>query len=162
MPTKLLLIEDVEDLGRSGDIVTVKPGYARNRLIPIGAAVVADRNTIRRQARLQEERLKKAAEDKQQAEEVAKRIEGQVLKTTVKVDHDGHMYGSVTVADIVDLLEKQLSLHVEKRAIQLKHPVKKTGLSNVVVKLSEGVVAAFQLKVLAEGSLEEQEAPIVE
>ena len=152
MATKLLLIQDVEDLGRSGDIVNVKPGYARNRLIPIGAAVIADRNAIRRQARLKEERVQQAAEDKKQSEDVAKRIEAQTVTITVKVDHDGHMYGSVTVGDIVRLLHEQLSVTIDKRAIQLKHPIKQTGIANIVVKLLEGVTAAFHLDVAAEGA----------
>lgn len=159
MATKLLLIEDVEHLGRSGDIVSVKPGYARNRLIPMGSAVLADKNAIRRQARLQEERLKKAAEDKRQAEAIAKEIEGKTVTTVVKVDHDGHMYGSVSVADIVHLIEQQLSTALEKRWVQLKQPIKKTGLFNVLLKLPEGVVAACHVKVVAEGAETEVETP---
>lgn len=159
MATKLLLIEDVEDLGRSGDIVSVKPGYARNRLIPMGAAVVADKNAIKRQARLQEERLKKAAEDKKQSEGLAQAIEGKTVTTSVKVDHEGHMYGSVSIADIVHLVQDQLSMALEKRWVQLKHPIKKTGTYNVIVKLPEGVTAGFHVKVSAEGAENELETP---
>lgn len=155
MATKLLLIDDVEDLGRSGDIVSVKPGYARNRLIPMGAAVIADKNALKRQARLQEERIQKAADDKSQAEGIAKDVEGKTIKTHVKVDHDGHMYGSVSIADIVQLMQEQTQIQLEKRWLQLKAPIKKTGLYNIVLKLSEGVTSAFQLKVLAEGDLDE-------
>lgn len=151
MATKLLLIDDVEDLGRSGDIVSVKPGYARNRLIPLGAAVIADKNALKRQARLQEERLKKAADDKSHAEGIAKEIEGKTIKTHVKVDHDGHMYGSVSASDILHLMQEQSQIQLEKRWLQLKHPIKKTGVYNILLKLPEGVTSAFQLKVLAEG-----------
>lgn len=158
MATKLLLIKDVQDLGRSGDIVSVRPGYARNRLIPMGSAVFADKNAVRRQARLQEERILKAAEDKKESEKIAAQIEGKTIKTTVKVDHDGHMYGSVSALDIVHLIEQQLEMTVEKHALQLKHPIKQTGTSNIIVKLPEGVVAAFHLKVMAEGAIEEEAA----
>lgn len=157
MATKLLLIKDVQDLGRSGDIVSVRPGYARNRLVPMGSAVFADKNAVRRQARLQEERLLKAAEEKKESEKIAAQIEGKTITTIVKVDHDGHMYGSVTALDIIHLIEKQLEIVLEKHSIQLKHPIKKTGLSNIIVKLPEGVVAAFHLKVMAEGAVEEEE-----
>jgi large subunit ribosomal protein L9 len=155
MATKLLLIDDVEDLGRSGDIVSVKPGYARNRLIPMGAAIIADKNALKRQARLQEERIQKAADDKSHAEGIAKEIEGKIVKTSVKVDHDGHMYGSVSIADIVHLMQEQTQIQLEKRWIQLKHPIKKTGLYNILLKLPEGVTSAFQLKILAEGETDE-------
>lgn len=151
MATKLLLIDDVEDLGRSGDIVSVRPGYARNRLIPIGAAIIADKNALKRQALLQQERLQKAADDKLQAEGIAKETEGKTITTHVKVDHDGHMYGSVSLSDIVHLMQEQCQFHLEKRWIQLKHPIKKIGIHNILLKLPEGVTSAFHLRVLAEG-----------
>src|SRR5262245_8691147 len=96
MATKLLLIEDVEDLGRSGDVVSVKPGYARNFLLPRGHAVRADQHALRMQTRLQEERQKRAILEKQEAEKTAAALEGVTLSTIVKVDHEGHMYGSVS------------------------------------------------------------------
>ncbi len=151
MATKLLLIDDVEDLGRSGDIVSVKPGYARNRLIPMGAAIIADKNALKRQALLQQERVQKAADDKLQAEAVAREIEGKTIATHVKVDHDGRMYGSVSISDIAHLMQEQYQLQMEKRWVQLKQPIKKTGIHNIVLKLPEGVTCAFHLKVLAEG-----------
>lgn len=160
MTTKLLLIEDVEDLGRSGDIVTVKPGYARNRLLPMGAAVPADKNAIKRQARLQQERIQKAAEDKASAEAIAKEIEGKTVVTRVKVDHDGRMYGSVSVADIIHLMNEQFKFELEKRWIQLKLPIKKTGSHHILLKLPEGVTSAFLLNVLAEGAEEEPVTPV--
>lgn len=152
MATKLLLIDDVEDLGRSGDIVNVKPGYARNFLLPRGAAVIADRNALRRQARLQEERLKKAAADKQEAEKQAEVMANVTIETIVKVDHDGHMYGSVTTADIVHLLQEQASIGVDKRSVQLKHPIKEIGVHTIALKLKEGVVSSFTLKIVPEES----------
>lgn len=164
MATKLLLIEDVEDLGRSGDVVSVRPGFARNFLLPRGFAVIADKGALRIQARLQEERLKKAAIDKEESEKTAKAIEGITLMTIVKVDHDGHMYGSVSSHDIVNLLQSQANIGVEKRSIALKHAIKETGVHEIPVKLKEGVTAAFTLKVIPEGAtdIENQPAPAVE
>jgi large subunit ribosomal protein L9 len=155
MATKLLLIEDVEHLGRSGDLVTVKPGYARNLLIPSRKAVVADKRTLRLQAQLQEKRRQIAITDRKDSEELAARLAGQTVRTVVKVDHAGHMYGSVSTGDIVDLLQAQHGIVIEKRSIQLKHPIKEIGVTDIVMKLKEGVVAQFHLKVLAEGAEEE-------
>lgn len=149
---KLLLIEDVEDLGRSGDLVNVKPGFARNFLLPRGFAVIADPNTIRRQNRLQEERRQKAIVDKQESESLAAKLEGQVVSVTVKVDHDGHMYGSVTALDIVHLIEGQIHLKVEKRNVVLKHAIKDVGDHAVTIRLKEEIAAQITLKVVAEGS----------
>ncbi len=150
MATKLLLIEDVESLGRSGEVVNVKPGYARNFLLPQGLAVVADTHALRRQDKLKEERQKKAAEDKQESEGIAGQLEGITLTTVVKVDHEGHMYGSVTAHEIVHLLQEQKNIVLEKKNVQIKHPIKTTGTHSIPVKLKEGVSATFNLEVTSE------------
>jgi large subunit ribosomal protein L9 len=150
MATKLLLIEDVESLGRSGDLVNVKPGFARNYLLPKGLGVTADKQALRRQERLLEARLKKAAEDEKEAKAIATRINGVTLTKVVKVDHEGHMYGSVTTHEIIDLLKEHSQVELEKRNIQQAHPIKSTGVHDIHVKLQEGVECLFHLKVMSE------------
>lgn len=159
MAAKLLLIEDVEDLGRSGDIVNVKPGFARNFLLPRGFAVVADKGTLRMQARLQEERQKQAALDKAEAEKSADQIAHVTLSTIVKVDQDGHMYGSVTAHDVANLLQAQANIVLEKRLIALKHPIKALGIHKINVKLKEGITASLTLKVMSEEGQYADEEP---
>ena len=127
MRNQLLLLEDVEDLGRSGDIVSVKPGYCRNFLLPQKKAVVADKYTLRMQTKLKEERSKRAETDRQEAEEMAKKIEGMVFSIEVKVDPDGHMYGSVSALDIVRLFEEK-GIVIERRNVVLIHPIKTLGV----------------------------------
>lgn len=152
--TKLLLLKDVEDLGRSGEIVSVKPGYARNKLLPSGVAVLADKKALRMQTRLQELRTQKALADKAESEQLkAKLEEFSTLTTIVKVDHEGNMYGSVTAHDIVVLLQEQASIEVEKRAVQLKHPLKKVGSFDIHLKLNEGVTADIKLNIEPESAL---------
>lgn len=146
MGNQLLLIEDIEDLGRSGDIVSTKPGYARNFLLPQKKAVVANKNTLRMQARLKEERAKRAVVDKKEAEDAAARIGAMALTIVVKIDQEGHMYGSVTALDIVRLFENE-GITLEKRNVILPHPIKQLGDHPVQLKLKEGVPAAFTLKV---------------
>lgn len=146
MGNQLLLIEDVDDLGRSGDVVSVKPGFARNFLIPRKKAVVADKFTLRMQARLKEERAKRALIDKKDAEILAERIGVMELEITVKVDPEGHMYGSVSAIDIVKLFENE-GIELEKRNVALPHPIKEIGEHKVQLKLKEGVPASFSLKV---------------
>lgn len=147
---KLLLVEDVDALGRSGEIVNVKPGYARNYLLPQGLAVLADKRALRLQERLKEERAKRALVDKKESEEIAVRLNGTSVVAVVKVDHEGHMYGSVTIADIANLLQEQQQVTIEKKSIQLKHAIKATGVHVIPVKLKEGVTASFNLKVMSE------------
>ncbi|MCH9630929.1 MAG: hypothetical protein S4CHLAM37_09390 [Chlamydiia bacterium] len=150
MQNQLLLLEDVGKLGRKGDIVTAKPGFVRNYLIPQKKAVVATAHTLKLRARLQEERTKQAAVDKKEAEALAKVIEGRKLSTKVKVDPAGHMYGSVTAADIVNLFEKE-GIELEKSYITLVHPIKTTGEHKVELRLKEGVPAHIIIEIVGEG-----------
>lgn len=148
--SKLLLIHDVLDLGRSGDVVQVRPGYARNFLLPKKLAVIADQHALKRQKSLQEERLKKAATDRQESEQLAAAMEGLTVTTAVKVDHEGHMYGSVSSGDIVTLIQEQGGFKVEKHSIQLKHPIKEIGVFDILIKLKEGIESKVTVKVTPE------------
>ncbi len=150
MATKLLLVQDVDDLGRSGDVVSVKPGFARNYLIPHGFAKVADKRTLRMQARLQQERAVRAAEDRREAETQATQLADIQLTTIVKVDQEGNMYGSVSAHDIMKLLAEQAKVEVEKKSVQLKHAIKELGIHRVSLRLKEGVEATIVVKVMTE------------
>lgn len=146
MKKPLLLLEDVENVGRSGDVVTVRPGYARNFLVPQKFAVVANKQTLRIQAKLQEERAKRAAVDLKESSEVKERLEGRHFSIVVKVDPDGHMYGSVSVGDLIDLVAQE-GFVLEKRNIALLHAIKTLGKHEVPVKLKEGVKTFFTVTV---------------
>jgi len=146
MKNQLLLIKDVDHLGRSGDIVAVKPGYARNFLIPMGCGVMATKQALSMRARLVAEREKQAQEDRKDAEAMAKRLASMALQIQVKVDPDGHMYGSVTAADIIDLLENQ-GISLEKKQVDLRHPLKELGTHRIAFKFKEGIVASCELTI---------------
>lgn len=146
MGNQLLLIEDVDDLGRSGDVVSVKPGYARNFLLPKKLAVVATKFTLNMQAKLKEERAKRAAVDKKDAEALAEHISTKAFEITVKVDPEGHMYGSVSAVDIVRLLEKE-GITLEKKSILLSAPIKSIGEHSISLRLKEGIAASVTLHV---------------
>lgn len=152
MKQNLLLIEDVDGLGRSGDVVSVKPGYARNFILPQKKGVVAKAHTLRMQERLREERAKQAAVDKKDAEELAKRLEGTTVTIEVKVDPEGNLYGSVSTADISHLLEKQ-GYAMDKKFIQLAKPIKELGTFPISLKLKEGVPVTINLVVMGEGGI---------
>lgn len=150
MANHLLLIEDVEDLGRSGDVVRVKPGYARNYLLPKRLAVIANQNALRMQERLQEQRRQQAEADRAEAEALAQRLNDITITVVVKVDAEGHMYGSVSQLDILHQLEEQAKARIEKKNIQLKHPIKEVGVHRINLRLKEGVETSLTLKVISE------------
>lgn len=150
MKQQLLLLEDVDALGRKGEIVTAKPGYVRNFLLPRGLAVIASANTLRKQESLRAEREKQAVIDRQEAETFAKQIENVLLEIKVKVDPEGHMYGSVAAGDIAQLFQER-GLPIEKKYIQLTRPLKQTGVHKISLKLKEGIPAIVQLTIIPEG-----------
>lgn len=150
MATQLLLTEDVEDLGHKGELVTVKPGYARNFLLPNGFAVVADKTTLRTQERLKEERKHKSNEDRKESEALAAQLEGITIDKLVKVDQEGRMYGSVSISDIIHLIQEKTQILLDKKVILLKHAIKETGVHPISLRLKEGVTAVLNLSIAAE------------
>lgn len=146
---KLLLLKDVEDLGRLGEIVAVKPGYARNYLLPKKAAIFATKNTLKMQEKLQKERAIKSIEEKKEAEALAKIIEPMTLTITVKADVDGKMFGSVSAVDIAKLFEAH-SIKLTKKNINLKKPIKEIGVYEIPILLKEGVETKVSLKIVGE------------
>lgn len=147
---QLLLLDDVVGLGRQGDVVSAKPGFVRNFLLPKKKAVIADKHTLLMQAKLKEERGVKAAADRKDAELYASKLAELVVKTEVKVDPEGKMYGSVAVVDIVKLLQEN-DFAIERRQIVLERPIRAIGKHNISIKLNEGVIATFALEVEPEG-----------
>jgi len=155
MKQQYLLIADVEDVGRSGEVIAVQPGFARNYLIPQQKAVPASQHTLRMQARLKEERAKQAEVDRKGAEELAAKLEGSTLTVKVKVDPEGNMYGSVGFADIVKLFADK-GFTLERRSIGLNKPIKEIGIHPMVLKFKEGVTCNYTLHIEGEKTTEPQ------
>ena len=142
----VLLLEDVLNHGRKGDLTHVKPGFARNCLLPQGKAILASKSTIKLRERLQKERLEQAAEDRKESEALAKTLQGKMFETVVKVDPEGHMYGSVTAQDIAAILQKE-GHAIDKKHIALSHPIKQIGNHQVRLLLPEEVEGSVGLTV---------------
>ncbi|MFC2049075.1 50S ribosomal protein L9 [Chlamydiota bacterium] len=158
MKQQLLLLEDVDGLGRSGDVVTAKPGFIRNFLLPQKKAVPADKQTLKMQASLKEEREKRAAVDRKEAESLAVQIKTLVLTAEVKVDPDGKMYGSVSTLDIARLLQGK-GYQMDRKNVLLSQAIKTLGSHTVNLRLKEGVPASFTLEVTPEGGILPQKRP---
>lgn len=153
MKQQLLLLTDVDGLGKKGEVVSARPGFVRNFLLPQQMAVIASPNMLRKQQKLREEREKQAIIDRKESEELARQIEAISLDIQVKVDPEGHMYGSVSAADIANLFV-QRGLPLERRNIVLNKPIKQTGAHKLVAKLKEGISASFNLNIVPEVAAE--------
>jgi large subunit ribosomal protein L9 len=158
---QLLLLDDVDGLGRSGDLVEVKPGYGRNYLMPQKKAVFADKHTLLMQVRLRQKREEKAAIDRHEAEQQASLYSGIELSTIVKVDPEGHMYGSVSAQDIVLLLAER-GLHLERKQIILPQPIKALGKHSLSVRLKEEVTFSFSITIEADHLFHQQRGGAVQ
>ena len=143
---QIILQEDVEKLGHRGDVVTVKPGYARNFLLPRKLAIEANSGNMKALERIRTALAKKTATELDAAEKQAQLLNGVALKFARKTGENDQMFGSVTAADIADGLEAQ-GFKVDKRQIQLAEPIKVIGERDVTVKVFREVTAAIKVTV---------------
>ncbi|HSB19225.1 MAG TPA: 50S ribosomal protein L9 [Anaeromyxobacteraceae bacterium] len=150
---KLILREDVENLGKGGDLVEVRPGYGRNFLIPRGLAVLANARNVRELEHQKKVAEAKAVKQKQSAEAVAKRLAETPVTLKRKVGEQDKLYGSVTALDIVEALAAR-GLQIDRRSIDLAEPIKTVGDHEVPVKLHREVVGKARVKVEAEAEAE--------
>ena len=146
---KVLLRTDVEGLGRTGDLVEVARGYARNYLVPQGLAVVAGSGMAAQVGAMQRKRALQAAADKSDAEESAARLEGLVLQVTAKASEEGRLFGSVGVVEVVSALVDQFGLEVDRRQVS-GDPVKDLGTHSFTVQLHPEVDLQVSVEVQAE------------
>ena len=146
---KLILREEVENLGKGGDLVDVKPGYGRNYLLPRGLAVLANTKNVRELEHQKKVAEAKAAKAKASAEAVAKRLAETPVTLKRKVGEQDKLYGSVTALDIVEALGAR-GMQLDRRIIDLPEPIKSVGDHEVPVKLHRDVVGKVKVKVEAE------------
>ena len=146
---KVILLEDVRGSGKSGDVVNVSDGYARNMLIPRGLAVEATPQNVKQLEKKKEAIAKKFAEDKAAALEMKKKLEEITIEVKTKAGKNGKVFGSVTSADIAEALQAQ-GFDVDKKKIQLDSPIKATGTTDVNVKLFTEVSGKVEVNVVSE------------
>lgn len=136
---KVLLTQDVEKLGKSGEVKEVAGGYGRNYLIPKGFAILATRGQIKQvEERLASQRKREEASRKD-AETLAGRINGQTLRFTARVGELDRLYGSITSSDIAEKLAAQIGTDVDRRKIDLEDPIKRIGIYPIKIRLMAGL-----------------------
>ncbi len=148
---EVLLREDVEHLGRRGQIVRVKAGYARNYLLPRGLAVLATAANVKVIEQEKQRLERREARERAQAEAVAERLKELVLTFPRKVGDQDMLFGSVTAMDIAAALAER-GIEVDRRKILLEHPIKYLGEYTIPVKLHREVTAEIRIQVVREES----------
>ena len=158
MPTtEIILTAKIEHLGAEADIVKVKNGYARNFLIPQGKALEVTAANRRRLSALQSSRAAREAQELNEAEELARRINKLKITMELETGEQGKAFGSITASDLAERIKSELGgkATLDRHRIQLDKPIKDTGDHEITVKLHHDVVAKFTLKVKTKGSEEE-------
>jgi large subunit ribosomal protein L9 len=147
---QIILQEDVDKLGHRGDVVTVKPGYARNFILPRKLGIEATPGNMKALERIRTSLAKKTATELEAAQKQAGLLNGVALKFARKTGENDQMFGSVTTADIAEGLEAQ-GFKIDKRQIQLSEPIKVVGERDVTVKVFRDVTASIKVTVEKEG-----------
>ena len=150
--TKILLRQDVDDLGARGEIVRVRAGYARNYLLPRKLAVEATTGNVKEIERERAALLKKEATERTTAEGQAEQIRALVLEFKRKSGEQGALYGSVTSMDIAETL-KERGYEIDRHRIHLREPIKRLGEFAVPVRLHREVTIDLQVRVVPEGEV---------
>jgi large subunit ribosomal protein L9 len=144
---QIILRKEFQTLGKAGDVVTVKPGYARNYLIPLGVAYQVNKSNL---ARLEHEKQvagRRDIKERRAAGDLSAKLEGLRIIAPVQVGEEDRMFGSVTTNDIAELI-KQRGIEVDRRKIQLDEPIKHLGEFVIPIKLHREVVVNITLDVV--------------
>lgn len=146
---KVILKEDVKNLGLAGSIVNVADGYARNFLIPRNLAVEASTKNVKALEQ-ERKRIEEAARKaKEMAQEISKRLSSITLQIKAKAGEEGKLFGSITNADISEALKKE-GFDIDKRRIVLEEPIKRLGSYTVNVKLHQEMTVPVNINIISE------------
>ena len=145
---KVILLENVKGVGKKDEIINANDGYARNFLLPKKLAVEANNQNLAKLKSKQESNVHKKMTEKQEAEDLAKKLEKIILKIQVKAGENGKIFGGVTAKEIAEQLQKQHDFKVDKKKIDLKETIKQTGMFTIDLKLYEGVNAKLKIHII--------------
>lgn len=147
---KVLLLKDVKSLGKAGDICEVKDGYGKNFLIAKNLAELATNESINKY-KARQKKLKEEEEAlKAKLNEVVKKLDSVTLKISKKVGANGSLYGAITKEEIAQSFKEAFDIDIDKKALELKTPIKSTGIYELDLKLGFGIHATCKIDIIAE------------
>ncbi len=148
---KVLLTQDVPELGHAGDVYRVAGGYARNYLMPRGMAVLATAGAMRQAEEIKQAGMRRRAQEKAHAESQAAMVNGRKLLFTANAGDNDRLYGSVTSGDIAERLTQEVGFEVDRRRIQLDSALRDLGIYEVELRMMADVAGRFTVGVVREG-----------
>jgi len=147
---KIVLRDDVENVGRKGDLIEVTDGFARNYLVPRGLAMKATKGVVRQADAMRRSREAREARDRESAQALADQLTGRRIALRARAGEGGRLFGSITSADVVDAVREQTGVELDRRKTQLAEPLKELGAVDVPVKLHPEVEVTLTVDVVAE------------
>ena len=145
---KIVLREDVEQLGKKGDLLDVAPGYARNYLVPRGLAMTASKGAEKQAAAMRRNREVRDSREREQAQGAAAKLVAAPVQVPARAGEGGKLFGSVTSADIAAAIEAATGVAVDRRKIDLDEPLKAVGPADVEVTLHSDVRVTVTVEVV--------------
>ena len=149
---KVLLTQDVYNLGQAGEVKTVADGYGRNYLLPRGMAVLATAGAIKRADTIKAAALRRRAQEQSDMQAVAQVINGVTLTFTARTGEKGKLYGSITTAQIADKISALLGKEFDRRKFALRAPIRMVGNYPVQVRLTADIAPVVNVVVAPEGA----------
>lgn len=147
---KYILIEDVKGLGKKGELVSAKQGYARNYLLPNNLAIEGTKENVKKWKKEQKERRAEEREQRKKAEALKERLEGKSLTISAKTGESDKLFGSITAIDIADALKEQEDIEIDKKKIEMEDNIKSLGRYTVTIRVYPEVTANVPVEVVKE------------
>lgn len=147
---KVILLTDVKKVGKKGEIVDVADGYAQNFLIPKRLASPATDGAVKRRRKEMDDQKARLDREKQEAQELAKKLEAEVMTFPVRAGANGKLFGSVASKEIAAFIKKKLKVPIDKKKIHLKKPIKELGKHTVSVKVYPKITASLTVELVAD------------
>ena len=144
---KVILKQDVANLGGAGDIVEVADGYGNNYLMPRNLAMKANKGALADAEAMRQARVKRQAKSREEAAELKQRLEAKSVSISAKAGEDGTLYGSVGNSAVAEAVAEQLGITVDRRRIPMEKPFKELGTHEVEVRIHEDVTATIRVEV---------------
>lgn len=146
---EVILRTDIPKLGKAGDVVKVRDGFARNYLIPKGLAIPANQKTLKALENQRKIFLAKAERERKKMQTIAEKLKNMELTIYRKTIEEDRIFGSVSLLDILNFL-KEKGIEIDKKQILLEEPIKKLGKYEVPIKLASDLIVNLKLEVLEE------------
>lgn len=145
---KVILKEDIDNLGEKNDVVEVADGHGRNYLLPKGLAVKATDSQLSKLKQKKQAEKRKKQQKLNEAQQKADKLEGEIFEFEVKAGETGKLFGSVTTNDIANVIEDETGVKIDKRKVNLDDNIKTLGIKKVTINLHPDVTAMVKIKVV--------------